>query len=259
MASESRLLWIIFAVLVALIVVPLSMWRIGRGSAAGPRGGADRHRDGRGSGLSLRAAAGGAGRRSRDRGRAPHPPGRRLGNLARAGRTPRDRRRGRWSTPTGGDWPEDDRVLRVFWFTIEAAYLGGDLTVDNVEKLLGQRAYLAPEMGRGLLAKTVPGSAQRRPDQSRRRGHPGGGRHHPALRQGRGGREGRTPSRRSRRRPARDGERLTTPVSPPFAWRAAFPDPVSPVLGELFRLPGFEPQPATTLTVERHHPRRRAA
>ena len=29
MASESRLLWIIFAVLVALIVVPLALWQLG--------------------------------------------------------------------------------------------------------------------------------------------------------------------------------------------------------------------------------------
>ncbi len=90
----------------------------------------------------------------------------------------------------GADWPEDDRVLRVFWFTIEASYLGGDLTVDNVEKLLGQRAYLAPEMGRGLLAATVPD--QHNDDQINLgdESFDVAGGNDPALCQGRGGREG---------------------------------------------------------------------
>lgn len=52
-------------------------------------------------------------------------------------------------------WPEDDRVLRVFWFTVESTNLGGELTANTVDRLR-YRSFLAPEMGRGLRAERLP-------------------------------------------------------------------------------------------------------
>jgi len=53
-------------------------------------------------------------------------------------------------------WPDDDRVIRVFWFSIESTNLGGKLTAENAGKRLQYRTYLAPEMGRGLHAARMP-------------------------------------------------------------------------------------------------------
>jgi len=53
-------------------------------------------------------------------------------------------------------WPDDDRVIRVFWFSIESTNLGGKLTAENAGKRLLYRSYLAPEMGRGLHAARMP-------------------------------------------------------------------------------------------------------
>jgi hypothetical protein len=53
------------------------------------------------------------------------------------------------------DWLEEDRHLRVFWFTIESANIGGELTAPSAE-ILRYRSFLAPEMGRGLLAVRLP-------------------------------------------------------------------------------------------------------
>jgi hypothetical protein len=48
-------------------------------------------------------------------------------------------------------WPDRDRVLRVFWSTIECAYLGGELTASNASQRLQYRTFLATELGRGVL------------------------------------------------------------------------------------------------------------
>ena len=155
MASESRLIWIIFAVLVALIVIPLGLWQLGESRRpvleevriatasaddpvfrTGPRAVSSADE------LQIVAALGIRGPDGALVWMAP------VDQLAIDG-TPVEPIRSR-------DWPEDDRVLRVFRFTVEAGYLGGDLTTENAAKMLGQRSYLAPEMGRGLLAKAVP-------------------------------------------------------------------------------------------------------
>ncbi len=49
-------------------------------------------------------------------------------------------------------WPESDRVLRVFWSTIECSYLGGELRSANAKERLVWRTFLAPELGRGMTA-----------------------------------------------------------------------------------------------------------
>lgn len=53
-------------------------------------------------------------------------------------------------------WPEDDRHLRVFWFSIESTHLGGELTTETAADRLAYRTFLAPEMGRTLQAERLP-------------------------------------------------------------------------------------------------------
>lgn len=54
------------------------------------------------------------------------------------------------------EWPDEGRLVRVFWFTVESAILGGKLTKENAGERLRYRTYLAPEMGRGLRATRLP-------------------------------------------------------------------------------------------------------
>jgi len=244
MASESRLLWIIFAVLVALIVIPLSCWRLSEARRPileevrivtasgddpvfrpGPRLLAPDTELRIAAALRIRQADGS------DFWLAP------VEQLEIDGRT---------EHTIGSHWPEDDRVLRVFWFTVEGSYLGGDLTIDNAEKLLGQRSYLAPEMGRGLLAKTVPD--QHNDDQINLGDEileVGGGTIRLYAKVEVAEKTDSLVSEQAVTSPGidavNDADFTTIRMS------AEFPDPLSPVLGELFRLPGFEPQPTAAM------------
>jgi hypothetical protein len=49
-------------------------------------------------------------------------------------------------------WPEEDRYVRVFWFTVECDHMGGELRQDNAAELINYRSFIAPELGRGLRA-----------------------------------------------------------------------------------------------------------
>ena len=53
-------------------------------------------------------------------------------------------------------WPERDRTLRAFWFTVESTNIGGLVTPENAAKRLRYRTFLAPEMGQDLLAASPP-------------------------------------------------------------------------------------------------------
>lgn len=240
MASESRLIWLIFAALVALIVIPLGLWQLGESrrpvleevriataSADDPVFRTGARAVSSADELQIVAAL---------RVRGPD------GALV-------------WMAPVeqlaidgtlvehleSGAWPEDDRVLRVFWFTVESGYLGGDLTTENAAKMLGQRSYLAPEMGRGLLAKTAP--EQHNDDQ---------------INLGDDNLEvgGGTIRLYAKVEVAEKADSLASEQSAASAGAGAafdesfttvriaetFSDPISPAVGELFRLPGFEPQ-----------------
>jgi len=54
------------------------------------------------------------------------------------------------------EWPDEGRLVRVFWFSVESSILGGSLTAENAGQRLRYRTYLAPEMGRGLRATGLP-------------------------------------------------------------------------------------------------------
>jgi hypothetical protein len=56
------------------------------------------------------------------------------------------------------EWPDEGRLVRVFWFSVESSILGGSLTVENAGERMRYRTYLAPEMGRGLHATGLPDS-----------------------------------------------------------------------------------------------------
>jgi hypothetical protein len=53
-------------------------------------------------------------------------------------------------------WPEAGRALRVFWFSVESTNLGGSLSPENAGERLQYRSFLATEMGRGLRAQRLP-------------------------------------------------------------------------------------------------------
>ena len=53
-------------------------------------------------------------------------------------------------------WPEQDRRVRVFWFTVECTNVGGVVTPERAARLLRYRSFLANEMGRGLRAAALP-------------------------------------------------------------------------------------------------------
>ncbi|MCG6947978.1 MAG: hypothetical protein LJE93_03560 [Acidobacteria bacterium] len=155
MASDSKLPVVIFGVLVALIAIPFLLAhlreqrrpllieaRVVTASAADPvfREG-ERHIP---AGESVEAAVAlRFGRRGED-GRWMSP----IERLVIDGRNTDHER--------SGTWPEAGRSLRVFWFSVECANLGGALTAENARERLEYRTFLAPEMGRGLLAERLP-------------------------------------------------------------------------------------------------------
>jgi hypothetical protein len=241
MNSESRLPTIIFAVLVALIVVPLALWKL---------------KEARRPVLEeVRIVTATAADPVFREGLRQVPPGTEV-EIAAALRIGRAGGAADWLAPVGeleidgrrvehieaAEWPEEDRVLRVFWFTVESSFLGGDITADTAAKLLGQRSFLAPEMGRGLLAKQLP--EQHNDDQINL------GDENLPITAGtirlyakveiaeKAGAIAAEQSATSLGIDAIEDERFTS-----LRLAGAFPEPVRPVLGELFRLSGFEPQP----------------
>ncbi|MCD4748731.1 MAG: hypothetical protein K8R59_05085 [Thermoanaerobaculales bacterium] len=55
-----------------------------------------------------------------------------------------------------GEWPEEDRKARVFWFTLEGPFLGGSLASGDLGQKLAYRSFLAPELGHAWLADGEP-------------------------------------------------------------------------------------------------------
>jgi len=53
-------------------------------------------------------------------------------------------------------WPVRSRELRVFWFTVESTNVGGELRPEDGARRIRYRTFLAPEMGAGLMADAFP-------------------------------------------------------------------------------------------------------
>ena len=53
-------------------------------------------------------------------------------------------------------WPERDRRVRVFWFTVECSNVGGPMTPERAARLLRYRTFMANEMGHAMRATSLP-------------------------------------------------------------------------------------------------------
>ena len=242
MASENRLVWIVFAVLIALIAVPLALWRFEEAR----RPVLDEVR------LVTATADDPVFRNGLRRVAADTEV-----FIAAAVRIRRPGRSAMWLAPVerleidgrsvdhseADEWPEDDRVLRVLWFTVESSFLGGDLTAETAGKLLSQRTFLAPEMGRGLLASRVPD--QHNDDQINLGDEDipvAGGTVRLYAKVEIVARVGAVATEQSVTSLGLDA--LEDPRFTSLRLAEAFPSPIRPELGELFRLSGFEPRTA---------------
>jgi hypothetical protein len=179
------------------------------------------------------------------------------GETAEAALALRITRRGRddqWLAPVGElvidgeevshlettSWPDDGRVVRVFWFSIESTNLGGRLTAENAEDRLRYRTYLAPEMGRDLRATRMP--------ETHNDDYIG----QPAVAPEGTGTirlyarvevvENADEVRSLQSVTTFDVSHMLAPDYPAVYRAAGFPEPIRETAGELFRLPGFEPQ-----------------
>jgi len=139
------------------------------------------------------------------------------------------------------DWPDEGRLVRAFWFSIESSIRGGRLTADDAGDRLRYRTYLAPEMGRGLRATGLP--------VTHNDDHIGDG--------AEGVGESSGTVRLYARAEVVENEKAIQPLSAattlgvehlldsqfPAVFRTAdFGEGVSETAGELFGLPGFEPE-----------------
>jgi hypothetical protein len=139
-----------------------------------------------------------------------------------------------------GDWPEQGRQIRVFWFTVECTNVGGDMAPENAERRMRYRTFLAPEMGRGLLAADYP--------EAHNDDHLG----LPQVTTPAGVGTLRFYARVEVFDPEDDfrslqaattlsTDRLLDPAFPAVHRAAACPDGIHAEVGELFLLPGYEP------------------
>ena len=179
------------------------------------------------------------------------------GETAEAALALRITRRGRgnqWLAPVGdlvidgqeiphletASWPDDDRVIRVFWFSIESTNLGGRLTTENAEERLRFRTYLAPEMGRGLRAAQMPDIHN--DDYIGQPAVPPEGTGTIRLYARVEVVENVDTVRSLQSVTTLDVSHMLVPEFPTLYRAAVFAEPVYETVGELFRLPGFEPQ-----------------
>jgi len=137
-------------------------------------------------------------------------------------------------------WPEDDRFVRAFWFTVESTFIGGELTADNADDRLRYRTFLAPELGTGLLTS---GGFEAHNDD------PLGNASTEGLSAGTLRFHARVelvaaPTDATVLQAASTAgvDRLHASSFPAIHRRVAFPSGVNAAAGELFLLPGFEPR-----------------
>lgn len=245
MASENRLTWIVFLSLVAVIGTPFAI-HYGRDALRPTLG-------------EIRIVTATAQDPVLRDGPRTVAPGDDL-TIALAVRLERRFRDDQWLAP-GHDlelgnvavphlvstgWPESDREARVFWFTVESSTVGGNLTADNAADRLQQRTFLAPEMGRGLVATDRP--EQHNDDALGRRLESlpvAGGTFRLYARL----ELVDDPSAVTALDVATSAEpsEATQPSFPAIHQQVDFGPGVRPEAGELFRLPGFEPQGATAV------------
>lgn len=139
-----------------------------------------------------------------------------------------------------GPWPGDD-PLRVFWFTVECPIIAGELTEANAAERLAHRLFLAPEMGGGVTALDLPqhhadDSLGRRPEEIPFSG--GTSRLYARVEVVAELDDVRALAVVTSAPP----ERALEPDYPALRRQGDLPPGLHPAVGELFRLPGFEPR-----------------
>jgi len=238
MSSDSRLPWIVFAVLATLVALPFVIHEVR--SQLRPRLVDARIVTATDTDPVLRT-----GPRHLTTGEEVR--------LAVALRVDRKGRESGWVAPPGpleidgvrhegprwASWPEESRQIRVFWFTVECSTVGGELGPTTAEDRLAHRTFLAPELGRDLAATGFP--AQHNDDAlgPRLDGLPTDGgtvRLYARV---------ELVDRPDAVRPlaavtTMDPARFAEADFPRVHRRAALGPGVSAATGELFRLPGFE-------------------
>ncbi len=243
MASESRLPVTIFAAIVVIIAIPFVIDQI-----------RDRRRPVLMEARIVTATSSDPVYRD---GRRRVPPGDRV-EIALALRVQRWGGADSWMTPAPrlelegaptphlqtSVWPDDGRTLRVFWFSVECQNLGGALTAQTVEERLRYRTFLAPEMGRTLQAQGLPES-----HNDDHIGETGGVSPESSGTVRLYARvevvEDAGDVRPLQAQATIAAERFLDPAFPTILIGADLGDNIEPSAGELFRLPGFEPQGET--------------
>ncbi len=243
MASESRLPFAIFAAIVVIVAIPFVI---------------DEVRDRRRPVLAeVRIVTATSSDPVYRDGRRLVPPGDRV-EIALALRVQRWGGEDSWISPAprlelegaptphlqSSVWPDDSRTLRVFWFSVECQNLGGMLAPETVEERLGYRTFLAPEMGRALQAQRLPESHN--DDHIGETGSvseesPGTVRLYARVEVV----EGAGDVRPLQAQATSGVERFLDPAFPTILLAADLGDTIEASAGELFRLPGFEPQGET--------------
>jgi hypothetical protein len=142
----------------------------------------------------------------------------------------------------GETWPERDRKVRVFWFTVESGNVGGTVTPERAAHLLRYRSFLANEMGHGLRATSLPEAHNddhlgRQPDQTPVEA--GTLRLYARVEVFDPEREARTLQSAS----TAGAERAVDSSYPAIHRSARLAEGLRPEAGELFNLPGWEVEP----------------
>lgn len=137
-------------------------------------------------------------------------------------------------------WPETGRKLRVFWFSVESTNLGGSLSPENAGERLQYRTFLAPEMGNGVRAESLPDTHNDDHIGQQSTTAPGGAgtvRLYARVEVV----EASTDLRPLQVTTTRSIDALLQPEFPAVSRSADFGAGVQDTVGELFGLPGFEP------------------
>jgi hypothetical protein len=170
----------------------------------------------------------------------------------------RRRQAGRWLAPVErlviegtelehektGSWPEADRAVRVFWFSVESTNLGGSLNAENAADRLRYKTFLAPEMGRDLRADRLPETHNDDYIGQQSTTAPDGAgtvRLYARVEVV----ESDADIRPLQKVTTAGIEAVFEPEFPAVFRSADFGEAIDPTVGELFGLPGFEPRPET--------------
>jgi hypothetical protein len=143
-----------------------------------------------------------------------------------------------------GAWPDAGRVVRVFWFSVECANLGGRLNAENAADRLKYRTFFAPEMGRSLRAERLP-ETHNDDHLGQQQATPPDGAGTVRLYARAEIVENDSDLRPIQAITTAGIEAVLDPQFPALLRSADFGHSIDVSVGELFNLPGFEPQSET--------------